>query len=233
MASQLHISDEWKSVLTEAGLDTFDALMQRSDGKRRSSHDRGQVHRFDLPDGRRVYVKRDVHSSYKDTFFDLCRFTRPDPLCAVEAAALEAVSTLAIPAPRLVGFAQRRRFGLPHQAVLMMTELAGVQLHKFLQTDPPTDERLAAMEACGATAKKLYQANLSWPDIVPKHFVLHDGQAGVLDLARMKPTHRPLKSFLPRQIGRFCKRLSEHGGTQVDEAAFLEALNYPEIMNTR
>ncbi len=214
-------------------MDTFDALMQRSDGLLRSIHDRGEVYRFDLPDGRRVYVKRDAFSSGKDVLFDLCRFTRPDPLCIVEAAALTKMAGLDIPAPTPVAWGQLRRFHLPHQAVLMMTELPGTQLHKLLEQNSPADELIAAMSACGRTARKLYQANLSWPDIVPKHFVLHDGQAGVLDLARMKPTRRPLKSFMPKQIARFCKRLAENGGTQADEAAFMEALNYPEIMNTR
>ena len=233
MASQLHINDEWKSILAEAGLDTFAALMQRSDGSLLSIHDRGQVYRFDLPNGRRVYVKRDVFSSGKDVLFDLCRLTRTDPLCIVEAAALTKMASLDIAAPQPLAWGQLRRFCLPHQAVLMMTELPGTQLHKLIEQDPPADERISAMSACGRTARKLYQANLSWPDILPKHFMLHDGQAGVLDLARMKPTRRPLKSFMPKQIGRFCKRLAKNGGTQADEAAFMEALNCPEIMNTR
>ncbi len=82
----------------------------------------------------------------------------------------------------------------------------------------------------GDVAGIIYGAGISWADLAPKHFFIPSADdpaelPGVLDLARMRPTSRPLKRYLPGELRRFCSRLRGRGGTDADEAAFIGALN--------
>ena len=91
-------------------------------------------------------------------------------------------------------------------------------------------EPAQALRSAGAAARKLYEAGLSWPDLLPKHLFLADGAAGVLDLARMRHTRRALKRFMPRQVGRFCAKLRACGADAGDVAAFLEGLGHAAVL---
>ena len=229
MSAELHIEDGWHGRLAAAELDTFDALMQSDRGLCRSWHDCRQTYQIKLVGSETIFLKRDTRSSLKDLSADLCRLRRPQPLCMVELAALRRVAELGVRVPEVIAYGQRRRAGLPWQAVLVMRRLPGVALHKFLRADPPAPARQAAMRAAGAVAGRLYGAGLSWPDLVPKHFFLEDdlaeGTTGVLDLARMRPTRLPRRTYIPRQVRRFCGALLADAGNEADQAAFLEALD--------
>lgn len=230
MPTELHIDDEWKAALAAAGLDTLDALLASSAGRCLSWHTRGQTCRIDLPGGEVVFLKRDTFTSVKDILADLCNLRRPQPPCVNEVRALAMVGRLGIPVPQVVAWGQRRRAFLPWRSAMVMRLLPGVPMHEFLMTDPPADHRRAAMRSAGAVAAKLYHAGLSWPDMAPKHFILHDAAAGILDLARLRPTNRSLKRYVPKQVGRFCARLRSRGGSDDDIAAFLDALGHTDLL---
>ena len=225
--AELHIETEWDDALAAAGLDSFDAMLAFTSGRRMSSHDRGQTYRVELPDGRTIFLKRDIFTSPKDLYVDLKSLRLPQPPCIVETRALHRVGGLNIPCPRPIAWGQRRRRGLPWQAVLVMLPLAGRPLDEFIMADPPADDRAAAMRACGQTVARLYAAGLSWPDLAPKHLYLPEegeGLPGVLDLARMHPTRRPRWLYMPKEVGRFCRKLHSRGGTDADAQAFRQAL---------
>ena len=230
MPSELHIEERWRGPLAGAGLDTFDAMMASEKGVCVSMHDRGQTYRIELPAGETVYLKRDTYTSAKDILTDLCSFRRPEPPCAVELAAIRSLSDLGIPAPEPIAWGRRSRAGLPWRAVLVMRPLHGTPLSDLLKSGAPEETRATALRATGDLAGRILGAGLSWPDMAPKHFFipLDDVGAelpGVLDLPRMRRTYRPLRWRLPRQLRRFCSRLRARGGTDADEAAFLDALN--------
>lgn len=235
--NELHIEDEWLDALKAGGLDTFDALMTSERGRCFSMHDRGQTYRIELPDGRAVFLKRDTFTSLKDICEDTLHLRRSQPPCVVELAAIRHVARLGIPAPPPIAWGQRRRGPLAWRAVLVTGPLEGTPLSELLAAGMSDQAREAAMRAVGRTARKLYEAGLSWPDLAPKHFFLsQDGDTqptGVLDLARMRPTRRALKRYLPKQVARFCGKLRLRGGADADERTFLDALGYEELLGRR
>lgn len=229
MSIELHIDERWRGPLAAAGLDTFDALIASEAGTCVSTHDRGQTYRIELP-GETVFLKRDTYTSLKDILTDLCSLRRPEPPCAVELAAIRRLAALGVPVPEPIAWGRRSRLGLPWRAVLVMRPLGGTPLSELLRSDRPEETRLTAMRAAGDVAGRIYGAGISWVDLAPKHFFIPfaDDPAelpGVLDLARMRPTTRPLKRYLPGELRRFCSRLRARGGTDADEAAFIGALN--------
>jgi len=229
--SRLHIEDEWRAALTEAGLGSFEAMMTSCRGRQVSWHTRGVTYRVELPDGRAVFLKRDVFTltMLKDAVGDVLRLARPEPPCIKEAAALRRVRQLGIAAPEPIAWGQRRRFGLPVQAVLVMTELPGVALPAALEGDLSARSRLAAVRAVGHLARKLYEAGLSWPDLAPKHFLIADGSAGVIDLARMYQARRRPRSYMPQQVQRFCVKLRACGASDEEAAAFRAVVGLDEL----
>jgi hypothetical protein len=128
----------------------------------------------------------------------------------------------------VVAWGQRRRLGLPWQAALVMRQLPGTSLERFLASNPSPEDRRRAMLAVGAVAGRLYGAGLSWPDISPKHFYLCEDLApettGVLDLARMRPASVPRALYMPRQLRKFFRRLRACNGGQADQETFLAGL---------
>ncbi len=233
MPAELHISDEWKGPLAAAGFDTFDAVMGSVQGECVSWHTRGQTYRIELPalrtsngpGGEVVFLKRDTYTSVKDILTDLVNLRRPLAPCINEMHALGLVADLGIPAPEVIAWGRRGRALLPWQAAIIMTEIPGAAMSEFLKTDQPTDRRRVVMNAAGAVAAKLYQAGLSWPDMVPKHFIIDGDTVGILDLARMRKTRRPAERFMPKQVRRFSDRLDKRGGNEDDLKNFLDALN--------
>jgi len=157
VSRELHIEESWKQPLAEAGLDRFEALMDSTQGQCVSWHDRGQTYRIVLPSGQVVFLKRDLYTSLKDFFTDLLCFSSPRSPCLVERSANQRVASLDIPVPKIIAWGQRRWLGLPRQAVLVMTELSGQPLSKFLQADPAKSARRQALRRVGQTAGKLYK----------------------------------------------------------------------------
>ncbi len=227
MKCDLHIDPEWADALATAGLGSFDSLMATTNGRCCSTHDRGQTYRVELPDGRTIFVKRDTFTSPKDLYVDLTSLRLPQPPCIVETRALQRVAELGIAAPRPIAWGQRRRAGLPWQAVLVMTPLAGIALSDLLKSDPSAEIRVAACQTAGEIAGKLYAARLSWPDLAPKHLFIPQSpaeQPGVLDLARMHPACRPRCLYMPKQIRRFCNKFRQRGGSDAEQKLFTDSL---------
>jgi len=224
MAAQLHIADDWRDALAAAGLDLFEALMLCESDRCFSMHGRGQTYRIELPGGEAVFVKRNYSTSLKDVCTDLWSLRAPIAPCVSEARALKRMAELDIVAPRLIAWGQRPRLAWPGAAVVVMTELTGQPLDQFLHTDSDEDARRAALTAAGEVTAKIYRAKLSWPDLRPKHIILRDGPAGVLDLARMRPARGLARWPLAKQVRRFCARLKDLGCTRGDIETFLDAL---------
>lgn len=231
-SAELHIEQQWRGILGAAGLDSLDALMRSERGKCVSWHTRGQTYRIELDGGHVIFLKRDVRTltMFKDALTDICRLARPEPPCIKEIGALGQVRELGISVPQPVAWGQRRSAGLPCQAAMVMTVLNGVSLHKIIQSDPPEADRSVAICAAARTAAKLYEAGLSWPDLAPKHFLIENGLAGVLDLARMRKTAMPLRTYMPRQVERFLARLRGWGGGEEDVRTFLDAMGYEKML---
>jgi len=235
MTENLHIDEQWRDALAAAGLADFDALMDWDDSKCLSWHDRGQVYRIELPDGRAAFLKRDAFTSAKWILTDLCHLRRPTEPCLHEMAMLRRVAAIGVPAPAVVAWGQRRRCGLPHRSVLVMTPLAGTPLHKLLRAGADEPTRRAAMQAAGRAAAMIYRAGLSWLDLVAKHFFVtldsDDEIAGVLDLTRMRPTRSQPASYMPKQVAKFAASLRDFGGSGADLAVFLDALGYADVLD--
>ena len=227
MSTWLEFADGWREPLAALGLDSFDALMARDEGKCVSWHTRGQTYSLTVA-GETVYLKRDSFAAAKDILADLCMGRVPQPPCIVEVEAMRQLAALGIRAPQPAAWGQRRRLGLPRQAVLIMRQLRGVALSHWLKAPYSPAERLAALGAVARLAARLYAAGLSWPDVAPKHFFLPEdpasGSVGVLDLARMRPSRLPRRLYMPKQIGRFCHRLRACGVSEEEVKAFLIAM---------
>ncbi|MCD4699612.1 MAG: hypothetical protein K8R91_03455, partial [Phycisphaerae bacterium] len=189
-----------------------------------SWHTRGQTYRIELPGGKVVFLKRDTYTGAKDILADLVNLRRPLAPCINEMHALGLVADLSIPVPEVIARGHRGRAALPWQAAIIMTELQGVPMSEFLKTDQPADRRRIVMIAAGEVAAKLFRAGLAWPDMAPKHFIIDGDTVGILDLARMRKTRRTVKSFMPKQVRRFCNRFRGRGGNEDDLKNFLNAL---------
>lgn len=223
MSVKLHIKDQWREALAAAGLDSFEALMESTAGECWSRHDRGDTYRIELPGGEVVYLKRNTRTSLKDICTDLWCLRRPLAPCISEARALLRMAALEIPAPLAIAWGARRRLIAPGSAVVVMTELSGQPLDKFLKTSPGDEACGCALRQAGEAVGKIYQAGLSWPDLRAKHIILRDGPAGVLDLTRMRPARGAAWQSMGRQISRFCAELRSLGCDDGDVSAFLEA----------
>jgi len=230
-SAELCVSDGWREALSAGGLGTFDAMMRPEPGECVSWHSRGQAYRVVLPGGEVVFLKRDAFTKLKDVLSDACRLRRPEPACIHELRALRRVAALGVRVPEVIAWGQRRRAGLPWRAVLVTRLLPGVALDELVKASEAGEDRRAALRLAGAAARKLYEAGLSWPDLLPKHFLLAGGEVGVLDLARMRRTRRAMKRFLPRQVGRFCAKLRARGADGGDVAALLEGLGRADILD--
>jgi len=220
----LEIEAEWREPLAQAGLDTFDALMRFDGGQCVSRHADRQAYRLVLPGGAVLFLKRNVSTMCKHILGDVFRLRRPQPLTVKERLAIRRVAALGIDAPGLVAWGQRRRLGLAHQGVLLMTVLAGVSLAEYLSAPARGESRRRVMAAAGGTLARLYEAGLCWPDLRAKHvFVSAEGRIGLLDLERLHPS-RDAGRCMDALVGRFCLELRECGATDEDLADLLAAL---------
>lgn len=228
----LEIRPEWRDALARAGLDSFGALMAYEGGRCCSRHTRGQTYRVELPGGEVVFLKRDAFTMVKHILGDLLRFRRPQPLTCKERWANGRVAALGIAAPEAVAWGQRRRMGLPHQAVIVSTALPGTDLGEYLPRTAAEAARHAVLAAAGSAVAKLYEADLSWPDLLPKHIVVSDDRAiGLLDLERMRPCRNALVRCMPAQVRRFCRRLQGCGASEAEVDVFLDALGYEDLVD--
>jgi len=194
----MQIKPQWREPLAEAGLDSFDALMTFEAGRCFSWHKRGQAYRVELPGGRAVFLKRDARTKLKDIFGDCVRLQRPQPRTFKERWAAERLAELGIATPQIIAWGQKRRAGLPWQAVIVSTCLPGRPLDEYLASGIDPAGRRATLAAVGSVIAKLYEAGLSWPDLLPKHvFISPQREVGLIDLERMHPCRSALVRRMP------------------------------------
>ena len=225
----LHIADDWVERLSEAGLADFDAVYGADAGEIASVHDRGWVRRVVLPSGRAVFIKVAAFTTVKQVLADVLRGRRPEPLTEKERRGLLRAASLGVTVPRPIAWGQRRRGRCrPWRGVLVTTELPGTPLSDYLASDPPGDERRAALRGLGEALHTLYAARLSWPDLRVKHVhVGLPGGVGLLDLERLGPVGRGHRAAVARERMRFGAELRA-AGCDDDDARALDAGLQPE-----
>jgi len=230
----LNLVEPWADALSRAGLATFDALMRSRRGVRMASHKRGGTYRIDLPDGPTVFLKRDTATMLKHILADWLRGRRSRPRVLREREAMARVERLGIVVSEVIASAERRRWGMAHQGVLLTAAVGGEPLAAYLQRDEPPAARRAVLAEVGRTVAKLYQAGLSWPDLLSKHvFIGTDGRIGLIDLERLTPVGDALREQIPQQARQFCRSLRARGATDDDLTALLAGIAHSDMLGAR
>jgi len=183
MNVQIHIEPEYRELLARNGLSDFDTIMHRPCGPAASRHkDRATVC-ISLSDGqelRRFYLKRVYHVPFRHILADVLRCRRPEPQPIREAQAIARLESCGLGVMRAAAWGQRREWGCPRQAFLLVEEVPGRRtlleaLHEWAAS--PADpirrrERATAAVEFGAFVRKLHQMRLSYPDLTAKHVFL-------------------------------------------------------------
>ena len=189
-----------------------------------SYHTRGQTYRLVLPGGVVIFLKRDAMTMVKHVVGDLLCLRRPEPQTVKERLAMRRVAALGIATPRVIAWGQQRRMGLPWRAAMLTTCLEGTPLDEYLAGPPPPQVRRDVLTAVGCALAKMYRANLSWPDLLPRHVhVREDAPVGMLDLERLRVRRNAMRRYMPRQVARFCRALLDGGAGQEDVTVLLDA----------
>lgn len=229
----LTVAGQWKPLLAEAGLDTFDSLMMDETELRSrvadcqcvSSHQRGQSFRLTLSGGKVLYLKRDRFTPFQHIAFQMIRLRIPQPMSICEMINCRRVQSLGLRTAPIVAFGQRRRMGLPHKAVLLTAPLEGIPLDEWLKGRTDAVARRKELRNTGAAVALLHGASLIWRDLVPRHIYISPGlPIGLLDVERMRPARIRGNWRHERHIKRFCKHLGRYGADEAEVSAFLEGL---------
>jgi predicted Ser/Thr protein kinase len=202
----LTIHPDWKEALAQAGLADLDALLAFSDGQCLSRHLRGKTSRTTLPGGQTIFIKQDHFTKWKTTARNLVRFRKPQPNTEMERQRLALVASYGITVPEVIAWGQRRRFGLPHQAVMVMLPMDGIPLPEFLEQEKDPEKRKSVIAQAEETLHFLQENALDWlTDCKPEHFfVLRNGKIGLIDLERLHQRKKPLSDKTRKmQLNRF------------------------------
>ena len=202
----LTIQPDWKEALAQAGLTDLDALLAFSDGECLSLHLRGKTLRTTLPGGQTVFIKQDHFTKWKTILRFLLRFKKPHPNTEIERRRLAIAARVGITVPQVIAWGQRRRFGLPQQAVMVMLPMNGIPLPEFLNQEKDLEKRKTAITKAEQTLHFLQENSLDWiRDCKPEHFfVLQDGSIGLIDLERLHLRKNPLSAKIRKtQFDRF------------------------------
>ena len=202
----LTIKPDWKEALTQAGLADLNSLLNLCGGDCLSLHLRGKTLRTTLPGGQTVFIKQDHFTKWKTTARSLLRFQKPQPNTEIERRCLALAAGFGITVPEVIAWGQRRRFGLPHQAVIVMLPMDGIPLPEFLKQEKDLEKRRQAIAKAEQTLHFLQENALDWlRDCKPEHFfVLRDGSIGLIDLERLKQRKSPLSAKIRKmQFDRF------------------------------
>jgi hypothetical protein len=230
---RLQLAGRWKPLLGQAGLDSFDALMQGEEVLRSrvadclclSRHKRGQTFRLTFHDGQVLYLKRDCFTPAQHVLFQMVRLRAPQPLAIRELQNIRRVSALGLRVAPVAAWGQRRRLGLPSQAILVTAPLEGTSLDLYVSRESDSLRRRDELKAVGAAVARLHGDSLIWRDLVPRHIFIAPGQSvGMLDMERMRPACLPVGRRCEKHIKRFCKLLRRAGADDADVDAFLASL---------
>ncbi len=202
----LTIQPDWKNALAQAGLADLDKLLHFSEGECLSWHLRGKTSRTTLPGGQAVFIKQDHFTMWKTTCRYLLRFKKPQPNTEKERQRLALAAHFGITVPEVIAWGQRRRYGLPHQGVMIMLPLNGIPLPEFLEQEKDLEKCRQAIAKAEQTLHFLQKNAMDWgKDCKPEHFfVLQDGNIGLIDLERLHHRKMPLSEKIrKKQFDRF------------------------------
>ncbi|NLF92302.1 MAG: hypothetical protein GX564_00305 [Oligosphaeraceae bacterium] len=197
MSEFLTILPAWQPRLAQAGLADLTALLAFAGGDCLSSHLRGKTSKLQLPDGQSIFIKQDYYTKSDSILRQLYKGQwPPQPNTEREHQGLELLLSCGITVPKVIAWGQRRRFGLPHQGVLVMLPLSGIALDKYLLAEPDATKRAAVIAAAEKTLRFLQDHRLDWnKDCKPEHFfLLEDGSIGLLDVERLRRRRFPLST---------------------------------------
>jgi len=217
----LEISPGWEDSLRRAGLESFAKLMALEGAQRVSHHKRRDAHRIVLDDGRAVFLKRNFRTQIKHVLADVIARRRAQPLVVKEARGIRLAAAAGATTAEIIAIAQRRRWSLPHQGVLLLSEVVGEAMDVRLGKP---GHGAGALVGVGRIIAKLYRAGLSWPDLHPKHvFLSQDAKVSLVDLERLRQTPSALRE-LPAHLSWFCRSMRQCGANERDMRSLLEGL---------
>lgn len=169
----------YEAALRAAGLLDFDFLMKAKGGPAASSH----THRETIPleiavDGqpKKFFLKRVFHVPPKHALAPFLRFQAGQSQPRLEWNMLGELVKTDIPAMRRVAFGERRRLGIPIQALLLVEAVPMPHtLEDWLvpgfprpfRLDPSRCHRL--LYEFGGLIRRLHAEGFRWPDLHPKH----------------------------------------------------------------
>lgn len=184
------IDDDYREAFAELEVTNLSSLMGLAAGQCLSMHRRGSTFALTLPDGRRVFLKRDHFVFKKDCWQELLRGERMRPKCLREAWVYERLSKEGILVPQVVGTAWAKGLVFPAYGAIIMCPLPGIPLSQACLQEPSRKNELAEA-ACQALAD-LQQRGYDWPDSKAEHFFVQpDGSFGFLDMERLTFHWRP------------------------------------------
>lgn len=179
MSTTFEVAPGYETALHDAGLTDFDAMLRASGLDALSKH----AHRETLPididvEGvaSRFYLKRVFKVPPKHAFWPLFRFRRGTSQPYREWHILWELEQAGIPVMRRVAHGERRRYGMPTQAFLLVEAVPMEHtLEDWLVPGFPTPLGLSKLlrrqllNELGSLVRNLAQAGFDWPDISAKH----------------------------------------------------------------
>jgi len=179
MTTILEIVPAWKAALAAAGLSDFDSFMRVQGGPPVGWHRHRETIPLDLTiDGAvtRFFLKRVFHVPPKHAVWPRVRGRPNHSQPRREWHMLMQLEHAGIPAMKRVAFGERRQWGRPLQAFILV-EAVPIEytLENWLlpgfPKPPPIDKRLRdrLIYELGLLCARLSQAGFHWPDLAAKH----------------------------------------------------------------
>jgi tRNA A-37 threonylcarbamoyl transferase component Bud32 len=174
----VQIEPAYETALRAAALADFDAMMRAAAGPPVGGHDRRETVPIEIAvdeQPRRFFLKRVFNVPPKHAFWPLFRgrLGRSQPWR--EWHMLGELAAAGIPAMQRAAFGERRRFGMPRQAFLLVE---AVPMEHTLRDwlvpgfpKPPLDgrQRRRLILEFGRLVGQLHRRGFVWPDLHPKH----------------------------------------------------------------
>ncbi len=200
---------EFAPLLRQAGLDSFDAVMQGQTGQclRRLPDRENWRLEFVHPDGRRVAVYLKKHlAAHPSRWRQLAAFGPSTTPGRWEAENIGRLSSMGLPGMRLVAFGEKRRWDGRQESFLMTEELAGfTPLDRFLyERFPAAGRNVSAQETTrrdvrlerliyqlAEVVRKFHRAGWNHRDLYACHFFVRESMPGeyeirLIDLQRVQ-----------------------------------------------
>lgn len=207
---KFYIEPKWKELLSDCKLDTLEKLLEFDDDSCCvSCHKRGKTFKITLPNNQIIFLKRDHFTYKKEIIRDFFRFKRPEPKTEKERKNFLLAQEYCFTVPTVIAWGQRRHFGLPTQAAMIMLPLNGVSLDNYIKNNPDSFQKYI-LKAINRLAQ-LQNSGFYWPDYKPEHFfVMENDDIALIDLERMEKRRHPLSnSIRKKQLEKFQALVNE------------------------